>query len=286
MGGSDGYWARAQVNAAHLLLSNAAAPQGTAFSGSALQPHARGVAHLVFTATDAGGPGIYAVTAVVDGQPVFSGTPNTNNGACVPVGTDASGALMFDFAQPCPATEVVDVPVPTAGLPDGSHALALTVTDAARNSSTVLDQNITTSNPQTTPNPSGRRAIHARFTISWRWNGATTTLRSIRVQHLPRAARLTVRCTGRHCPRLRASATGPRRVATLLRRLAGRRLQRRAVAAHHRHRPAPHARAHRAGYPQRAQADGQAAQALSRGYRALDTSGHFRAAPVRLILER
>ena len=224
VGGSDGYWARAQVNAAHLLLSNAAAPQGTAFSGSALQPHARGVAHLVFTATDAGGPGIYAVTAVVDGQPVFSGTPNTNNGACVPVGTDASGALMFDFAQPCPATEVVDVPVPTAGLPDGSHALALTVTDAARNSSTVLDQNITTSNPQTTPNPSGRRAIHARFTISWRWNGATTTLRSIRVQHLPRAARLTVRCTGRHCPRLRASATGPRRVAALLGRLAGRRL--------------------------------------------------------------
>ena len=81
--------------------------------------------------------------------------------------------------------EVVDVPVPTAGLPDGSHELAVTVTDAARNSSTVLDQNITTSNPQTTPNPSGRRAIHARFTISWRWNGATTTLRSIRVQHLP-----------------------------------------------------------------------------------------------------
>ena len=224
VGGSDGYWARAQVNGAHLLLSNAAAPEGTAFGGSALQPNARGVAHLVFTATDAGGPGIYAVTAAVDGQPVFSGTPDTNNGACVPVGTDASGALMFDFAQPCPATEVVDVPVPTAGLSDGSHALALTVTDAARNSSTVLDQNITTSNPQTTPSPSGRRAIHARFTISWRWNGATTTLRSIRVQRLPRAARVAVRCTGKHCPRLRASASGPRRVAALLRRLAGRRL--------------------------------------------------------------
>jgi hypothetical protein len=143
----------------------------------------------------------------------------------VPVGTDASGALMFDFAQPCPATEVVDVPIPTAGLPDGSHALAVTVTDAARNSSTVLDQNITTSNPQTTPAASGRRAIHARFTISWHWNGATTTLRSIRVQHLPRNARVAVRCSGTHCPRLRAAAAGARNVAGLLRRLGGRRLQ-------------------------------------------------------------
>ncbi len=226
VGGSDGYWARAQVNAAHLLLSNAAAPQGTAFSGSALQPHARGVAHLVFTATDAGGPGIYAVTAAIDGGAVFSGTPNTNDGACVPVGADpGTGALMFDSQQPCPATEVVDIPVPTTGLPDGSHELSVTVTDAARNSSTVLDQTITTSNPQTTPNPTGRGALHARFVISWSWNGSTTLLRRIRVSHLPRNARVSVRCAGMHCPRLRASAIGPRRVATLLTRLAGRRLR-------------------------------------------------------------
>ena len=101
------------------------------------------------------------------------------------------------------------MPIPTAGLADGPHELAVTVTDAARNASTVLDQTITTSNPQTTPTPSGRRALHARFVITWRWNGATTTLRSIRVQHLPRAARVAVRCTGKHCPRLRASASGP-----------------------------------------------------------------------------
>jgi hypothetical protein len=164
------------------------------------------------------------VTAAIDGRPVFSGTPNTNGGACVPVGTDASGALMFDLQQPCPATEVVDVPIPTVGLADGAHDLAVTVTDAARNSSTVLDQNISTSNPQTTPNPSGHRAIHARFTISWRWSGPITILRSVRVAHLPRTARVAVRCTGIHCPRLRAGATGPRRVATLLRHLAGRHL--------------------------------------------------------------
>ncbi|HEX3688739.1 MAG TPA: hypothetical protein VHV28_03555 [Solirubrobacteraceae bacterium] len=226
IGGSNGYWTLAQVTDARLLLSNAAAPQGTSFSGSALQPGARGIAHLVFTASDPSGPGIYSVTATVDGTAVFAGTPNTNDGACVPVGTDpASGALMFDFQQPCPPTEVVDIPVLTSGLSDGLHELAVTVTDAARNSSTVLDQNITTSNPQTTPNPSGRHALHARFVISWHWDGAVTLLRSIHVTHLPRNARVAVHCAGKHCPRLRASAKGPRKVAAMLRKLAGRRLR-------------------------------------------------------------
>ncbi|HEX3975897.1 MAG TPA: hypothetical protein VHW96_06505 [Solirubrobacteraceae bacterium] len=226
VGGSNGYWSRAEVSSAHLLLSNGAAPQGTLFSGTALQRNARGTAHVVFTATDMGGPGIYSITVAIDGHAVYAGTPNTNDGACVPVGIDqASGALMFDFAQPCPVTEVADAPVPTAGLPDGRHDLAVTVTDAAHNSSTVLDQNITTSNPQTTPNPSGHHALHARFVISWHWNGATTLLRAMRVTHLPRSARVTVHCAGKHCPRLGASANGPRRVAKMLRGLAGRHLR-------------------------------------------------------------
>ena len=223
--GNDGFWALAQVSSAHLLLSNLAAPQATDLSGSALRRGARGTAHFVFTATDAGGPGIYAVTAAIDGNTVFSGTPNTNGGACVPVGTDASGALMFDFAQPCPPTEVVDVPIPTAGLADGAHNLTVRVIDAAQNPSTVFDDTITTSNPQTTPNPKGRNALHARFVISWRWSGATTVLRSLRVTHLLRGARVAVRCSGKHCPRIRGSATGEGKVATMLRRLAGRRLR-------------------------------------------------------------
>jgi hypothetical protein len=223
IGGSNGYWALAQVSSAHLLLSDSAGPQGTGFGGSALQRNARGVAHVVFTATDPGGPGIYSVTAAVDGTPVFSGAPNTNDGACVPVGTDASGALMFDFAQPCPASEVVDIPVPTAGLADGSHELALTVTDAARNSSTVLDQTITTSNPKTTPSPRGRRTPRAVFVISWRWNGTRTLLRSVKVQHLPRRGRIAVTCTGRHCPKLKIRSVAVSKRAGLLGELTGRR---------------------------------------------------------------
>ena len=219
-------WALMQVVWAHLLLSSSVSPTGSGFTGSALQSPVRGTGHVVFSAAEPAGPGIYADSIAIDGQTVFSGTPNPNGGKCVPVGTDAAtGALMFDYQQPCLTSEVVDAPVPTAGLPDGQHELAVTVTDAAHNSSTVLDQTITTSNPQTTPAPSGRRTPRARFVISWRWLGATTVLRSIRVQNLARTARVAVRCAGRHCPRIRAHATGPRKVRALLRHLAGRRLK-------------------------------------------------------------
>jgi len=219
-------WALMQVLWAHTLLSSSVSPTGSGFSGSALQPRVRGTGHVVFTASEAAGPGIYADAVAIDGRTVFSATPNANGGKCVPVGTDSgSGALMFDYQQPCLTSEVLDAPVPTRGLPDGSHELALTVTDAAGNSSTVLDQAITTSNPETTPTPSARGTAHARFVISWRWRGATTVLRSIRVTHLPRAARVAVRCGGRHCPRLGAHATGSRRVSGMLRRLWGRRMR-------------------------------------------------------------
>ena len=223
--GNDGSWARAQVSSAHLLLSDLNGPGGTDFSGSALQGHARGLAHVVFTATDPNGPGVFVVTATVDGHTVYSATPDTNGGTCASVGQDSSGAFMFDFAQPCPSTEVVDLPIPTAGLADGRHSLAITVIDAARNSATVYDNVITTSNPQTTPAPTGRRALHARFVISWHWKGAQTVLRSIRVTHLLRGARVAVACAGTRCPRVNAAARGARKVATLLRRLQGRRLR-------------------------------------------------------------
>jgi hypothetical protein len=219
-------WALMQLRWAHLLLSIGVSPSGSEFSGSALQPGVRGTGHLLFTAAETAGPGIYSDSVAIDGRTVSSATPNANGGNCVPVGTDpGTGALMFDTQQPCLTSEMLDVPVPTQGLPDGRHDLAVTVTDAAGNSSTVYDNTITTSNPQTTPAPKGRRALHARFVISWHWKGAQTLLRSIRVTHLLRSARVTVRCAGRHCPRVRASAKGSRPVATLLRRLGGHRLR-------------------------------------------------------------
>jgi hypothetical protein len=222
--GAFGAWALVQISKADLLLSNSSAPEGSHFSGSALQRAVRGTAQLVFTATDPGGPGVYSVTVSLDGRPVWSGTPDTNGGKCVAVGTDqSSGALMFDWQQPCMATEVVDVPVTTEGLADGPHELTAVIADAAQNTSTVLDQRITTSNPQTTPVPGRRGAVHARFVISWHWSGLRTLLRSISVQRLSRTARVSVACRGRGCPRLRVRSAGARNVKKLLRALGGRR---------------------------------------------------------------
>lgn len=210
------------VYSADLLLSSAAAPGGAGFTGSALQGAIQGTGHLVFTATDPGGPGVYQVTATVDGRAVWSGTPNSNGGECVPVGS--SGAvLMFDWQQPCPATEVDDVPVPTLGFPDGPHELVITVTDAAGNTSTVFDQTITTSNPQVTPTPPSPGAVHAQFVISWHWNRGTTVLRRITARRLPGDATVRVRCTGVRCPRLRPTREGAGGVRRLLRALRGKR---------------------------------------------------------------
>jgi hypothetical protein len=220
-GDAGGYWALAEVQSAELLLSSDVSPEGTGFSGSALQRDARGTTHVVFTASDPGGPGVYSVTVAIGGRTVWSGQPNDNGGSCVAAGSDG-GALMFDSAQPCLTTETVDVPVATAGLSDGRHELAISVTDGAGNTSTVLDREITTSNPRPTPAP--KRGIRTRFYLGWNWNGALTRLDSASARKLPRGGRIEISCQGRRCPVLRRHrATGVPAVRRLLRSLRGRR---------------------------------------------------------------
>jgi len=191
-------------------------------SGTILQRGARGTAHLVFTAGDAGGPGVYAATVRIGKRTVYSGTPNTDDGTCVAVGDDG-GTLMFDHQQPCPQTTSVAIPIHTARYPDGRHELSVTVSDAAGNVATVLDRRITTFNPQKTPRP--RHGIKTRFKISWRWDHGRTLLRSIRLRSLPRHARVTVACRGPHCPTLARHAAIARHARRLMHSLAGVRLR-------------------------------------------------------------
>jgi hypothetical protein len=160
---NNGAWSSVQLLWADLLLTNSSAPAATGFGGSLLSPDAHGIAAIALTATDPNGPGVYRVTIDIDGNAVYAATPSANGGGCVPVGTDgAAGVLMFDRQQPCPQTESVDIPVITTALTDGQHDLKVIVTDAAQNTSTVLDQTITTLNhpaagaqpntpPRTTP---------------------------------------------------------------------------------------------------------------------------------------
>ncbi len=219
--------AAADVSWARVLLQSSQSPTGTGFSGSAMNKVLRGTAHLVFTAAVPGGPGIYQVAVAIDGNLAWAATPDTNGGLCVPVGSQTppgsqTSSLIFDSQQPCLDSEVVDASVPTAGLQDGRHELAVGVRDAAGGSSTVLDQTIYTFNPQVTPNPHGPHTIHARFVISWNWQGAITRLRSITVSHLPRGAGVSARCIGRRCPRLPVAHENAPRVKKLLRSLTGR----------------------------------------------------------------
>lgn len=144
-------WSMVNVYDSRLLLSSAATPSAGDFAGSLLTPGAHGTAALSFTASVSSGPGIYSATVSIDNKAVYSGTPNTNGGRCIPLGTDpTTGALMFGTQQPCPLSHRLDLTIATTGLRDGEHELKVTITDAAQNTQTVLRRTITTNN-RTTP---------------------------------------------------------------------------------------------------------------------------------------
>ncbi|HEY4896402.1 MAG TPA: hypothetical protein VII01_09965, partial [Solirubrobacteraceae bacterium] len=120
-------------------------PAASSVTGTLLEGGARGSTSLGVAATDPGGPGIYNMTVQADGQTLYAGTPESNGGECIAVGS-SGGALMFDSGQPCKQSEQVDLPIDTTSLKDGQHTLTVRVTDAAQNTSVVLDRAITTDN--------------------------------------------------------------------------------------------------------------------------------------------
>jgi hypothetical protein len=226
---TNGLNASVSIHAALIELSDTALPTGSGFSGPLLSPNAHGVAGLLFTAADPNeptlavpspgyGPGLYAVTAQIDGVTAYQGTPDTNGGACVALGSGAGG-LIFDHMQPCKPLDTVDVPVDTRVVPDGEHELTVTVTDAAGNAAPVLDQEISTLNPTTTPVIKGRHRVHAQLVVSWHWNGPRTLLRWVKSRRMPHRGRVAVRCRGRGCPHLKVTRVRIGHVAKLWRAL-------------------------------------------------------------------
>ena len=60
--------------------------------------------------------------------------------------------------------------------------------------------------------------------MKWSWRFGVTTLRLTRIGRFPHSTRLTVTCKGRGCGRpAKRSATGPKSVHRLLKRLTGHR---------------------------------------------------------------
>jgi hypothetical protein len=226
----NGLNASVSIHSALIELSDAALPTGSNFSGPLLSRNAHGEAGLLFTAADPNeptpanpspgyGPGVYAVTVQIDGATLYQGTPDTNGGDCVALANGAGG-LVFDHAQPCKPLATIDVPVDTRLVPDGEHELKVIVTDAAGNAAPVLDQEISTLNPVTTPVVTGRHRVRTRLVVSWRWNGRRTLVRSVKSRRVPRHGRVSVRCRGRGCPHLAVTRVSAGRVAKLWRALA------------------------------------------------------------------
>ena len=65
---------------------------------------------------------------------------------------------MFDYQQPCPPSQTIDIPVRTTTFVDGAYELKVTVTNAAQNVSTVLRRTITINN-RTTISTSGTSSV-------------------------------------------------------------------------------------------------------------------------------
>lgn len=150
---TGGLNAEVSIYSADVDLDNASTPIASGFAGSLLQPTVTGTAGLTFQALDPGGPGVYRVTARLDGEPFYAATPETNDGNCATLGTDTSGVREFQTTQPCPQEATVKAELATVSIPNGQHQLKVEVEDVAQNTSVVLERQINIDNtlPQETP---------------------------------------------------------------------------------------------------------------------------------------
>ncbi len=145
---TDGLIAEVSIYGSDVDLTNNAAPIASGLSGTLLSETVSGTAHLAFQALDLGGPGVYQVTAKLDGKSFYSATPQSNGGKCTALGYDQAGAREFEYSQPCPQEAAVSMELATATIPNGAHQLTVEVEDAAGNTTAVVNRTITIGNPE------------------------------------------------------------------------------------------------------------------------------------------
>ncbi len=156
-GGGDpnGNAAIVELFAADITLDQESVPTVQEVSGSLAEaPTVSGSSDVAFTATDPGS-GVYQAVFQVDGQVASSTVLDANGGRCHDVGQTTDGLPAFLYTQPCERSVTVDVPFDTTSLSDGSHHLVVSVTDAAGNSTPVVDRQITVANASAGAGQSG-----------------------------------------------------------------------------------------------------------------------------------
>jgi hypothetical protein len=142
-GASLKYAAVALMSMATTTLEDNSAPQvavvgGTLTTGTELE----GTQTLAITGTDSGS-GIYQAILEVDGKQAQATTVDNNSGHCANVGQTTDGRPAFLYVVPC-ALEVNDqyVSFNLATIADGPHRLTVLVTDAAGNTTVVLNREV------------------------------------------------------------------------------------------------------------------------------------------------
>ncbi len=175
-GDPNGYAAVVYVYAADIVLEQQAGPSASDVGGDlASGSTVGGTGDVVFDATDPGA-GVYEAVFTVDGQVVKSTVIDENGGRCRNVGQTSDGLVAFLYLQPCPGSVNADVGLDTTRLGNGSHHLVVSVVDAAGNSATVLDRQITVVNSPTPTGPGSPGAANgtnasAQATLAVSWKG-------------------------------------------------------------------------------------------------------------------
>lgn len=145
--------AQVSVYRATIVMLNSSVPAGSSFEGGPTTTSTlSGEQDLKFTAADPGGPGVYLVSATVDGATAYDQVPSGDSSTCVNQGQVASG-YSFLSVTPCAQSLSVTVPINTAQLADGTHTLKVSVTDAASNVAEVFEKTFTTDNAPTVTSP-------------------------------------------------------------------------------------------------------------------------------------
>jgi hypothetical protein len=137
---------RIEVAQTTIVLNDSTSPTVTNLAGPLVTPvPVRGTGEASFDAAESG-PGIYSAQLTLDGHAQPAEVLNTNNGWCVNLGQTTDGTRSFSHPDPCPASTSGAVTLDTTAVPDGTHALKLTVDDAAGDSTTAFNGTLTTHN--------------------------------------------------------------------------------------------------------------------------------------------
>jgi hypothetical protein len=141
---ASGVDAAVNVNAANITLQANTAPSASAVGGSLRDAQILdGPQNILITASDPG-PGVYQAIFQIDGRTIASPVIDTNNGRCQNAGGTSDGAPAFLYLQPCPSQmNGAEVPFDPSTVSNGPHELQVLVSDAAANTTTILDRQVT-----------------------------------------------------------------------------------------------------------------------------------------------